>query len=47
MTNIYGHNYEYAIRPKPRPNPINNTHLWNKLIKLFSCDENYIMLQLT
>ena len=43
MTNIYGHNYEYAIRP----NPINNTHLWNKLIKLFSCDEKYIISQLT
>lgn len=43
MTNMYGHNYEYALRP----DPINNTHLWDILIKLFSCDEKYIMSQLT
>ena len=43
MTNIHGHNYEYAIRP----NAIKNTHLWNKLIELFSCDEKYIMSKLS
>ena len=43
MTNIYGHNYEYAIRP----NPVNNTSLWNKLIELFSCDEKYITSKLS
>lgn len=43
MANLFGHNYEYAIRP----NPINNTRLWDKLIDLFSCDEEYITAKLT
>jgi hypothetical protein len=43
LSNIYGHKYEYALSPTPT----SNTKLWKKLIKLFSCDEKYIMTQLT
>ena len=39
--NMFGHNYEYALRPNPISKGIKN-QLWNKLIKRFLCDEEYI-----
>lgn len=43
LDNMFGHNYEYALRPTS----MHNTRLWDKLIKLFLCDENYITKMLS
>lgn len=43
LDNLFGHNYEYALRPQPAK----NIGLWKILTEQFSCDEKHITTQLS